>query len=81
MQTTIDAAGRIVIPKATRERLGLDAGRLVEIREHDGRLEIEAVATPMTLEQTADGLVAVPASPVPPLTDDVVRATIEGTRR
>ena len=81
MITTIDSAGRIVIPKATRSRLGLEAGRVVEIRERDGLLEIEPVATVMALKQRGRGLVAVPEEPLPPLTDAMVRATLEGTRR
>lgn len=81
MRTTIDGAGRIVIPKATRSRLGLDAGRVVEIREREGRLEIEPVGTAMVLKPRGGGLVAVPAEDMPPLTDEMVRATIEGTRR
>ena len=81
MQTTIDGAGRIVIPKATRTRLGLEAGKVVEIRERDGRLEIELVPTVMALERRGGGPVAVPDEPLPPLTDELVRATLEGTRR
>lgn len=81
MQTTIDGAGRIVIPKATRSRLGLEAGRVVEIRERDGLLEIEPVAAAMALKRRGGGLVAVPDESLPPLTDEMVRATLEGTRR
>jgi len=81
MRTTIDGAGRVVIPKDLRERLGLSGGRLLEIRERDGRIEIEAATEPMTLEQREGGAVAVPEQPLPPLTDEVVRATIERTRR
>jgi hypothetical protein len=53
----------------------------VEIRERDGRLEIEPAPTAMTLVRRKGGVVAVPADPLPPLTDDLVRATLEGTRR
>jgi AbrB family looped-hinge helix DNA binding protein len=81
MQTTIDGAGRIVIPKAIRTRLGLEAGEVVEIRERDGLLEISPVAAAMSLRRRAGALVAVPASDLPPLTDAIVRATLEGTRR
>ena len=81
MKTTIDAVGRIVVPKALRERLGLVGGRAIEIRERDGRLEIEPAATPMRLVRRRGGRVAVPARKLPPLTDDIVRDTIEQIRR
>ena len=81
MITTIDGAGRIVIPKATRSRLGLEAGQVVEIREREGLLEIEPVASEMVLKRRGGGLVAVPDQHLPPLTDDMVRATLDGTRR
>ena len=81
MRSAIDSAGRVVIPKALRVRLGLEQGRVVEIREHDGHIEIESAATPMSLARRAGGRVAVPAEELPTLTDDLVRATIERTRR
>lgn len=81
MKTTIDAAGRVVIPKALRERLGLAGGRAVEIREREGRLEIEPAPTPMTLVRRGRARAAVPARKLPPLTDEIVRDTIEQLRR
>lgn len=81
MKSTIDSAGRVVIPKELREPLGLSGGGPVEIRERDGRIEIEPLETPMSLVRRAGGLVAVPVDELPPLTDDVVRATLERTRR
>ena len=81
MKSAIDSAGRVVIPKPLRLRLGLDPGRIVEIRERDGRIEIEPAPTSMSLARRAGGPVAVPDSELPPLTDELVRATIEGTRR
>ncbi len=81
MRTTIDTAGRVVIPKDLRDRLGLTGGRILEIREQDGRIEIEPAAVPMSLEEREGGPVAVPAEELPPLTDEIVRATLERTRR
>jgi AbrB family looped-hinge helix DNA binding protein len=81
MKSSIDAVGRNVVPKAMRERLGLDGARAIEIRERDGRLEIEPAPTPMKLLRRRGGSVAVPARRLPPLTDDIVRDTIEQTRR
>lgn len=81
MRTSVDAAGRIVIPKDLRERLGIRRGRALEIRERDGRIEIEPAPTAMTLVRRAGGAVAVPVEKIPPLTDDLVRDTLERTRR
>jgi AbrB family looped-hinge helix DNA binding protein len=81
MRSAIDAAGRVVIPKQLRERLGLRRGRVVDIRERDGRIEIEPASTPMSLVRRAGGSTAVPRDKLPPLTDDIVRDTLERTRR
>ncbi len=81
MLTTIDSGGRVVIPKAIRDRLGLAAGGAVELREREGMIELEPAATPMKLRRTRHGLVAVPAVGLPRLTDEIVRATLERIRR
>ena len=81
MQTTIDAAGRVVIPKSIRDSLGLTGGQTIEIRERDGAVEIEPAATPMRLEKRGGHLVAVPEHELPVLRDALVRATLERIRR
>lgn len=81
MKTTIDRAGRVVIPKTLRERLRLVGGEAVEIRERDGLIEVEPVSAPMKLVQRKGGPVAVPDDSLPPLTDETVRATLEHIRR
>jgi len=81
MKSTIDGAGRVVIPKSIRERLGLQGGEVLDIRERDGRVEIEPAATPMTLVKRRGTSAAVPRDELPPLTDDIVRETLERTRR
>jgi AbrB family looped-hinge helix DNA binding protein len=81
MKTTIDAAGRIVVPKSLRQALGLKAGQLVEIRAGDGRLEIEIAPTPMRLKKRGKGVVAVPDARLPALTAEQVRDTLERVRR
>ena len=43
MRTTIDKAGRLVIPKALRDRLGLRPGE-VEVTADGTALRVEAVA-------------------------------------
>jgi AbrB family looped-hinge helix DNA binding protein len=81
MKTTIDAAGRIVVPKSLREALKLKPGQSLEIRAGDGRLEIEVAATPMTLQKRGTGVVAIPDIDLPELTAKEVRETLEQTRR
>ena len=81
MPTTIDAAGRVVIPKPIRESLGLTSARTIEIREREGIIEIEPTATVMHLEERNGHIVAVPDRELPPLGDDLVRATLDKMRR
>jgi AbrB family looped-hinge helix DNA binding protein len=81
MRTTIDSAGRVVIPKSIRERVGLNGGQQVEITERDGLIEIEPAPTPMKLMRRRRGAAAVPRQALPSLTDEIVRDTIERTRR
>ena len=81
MKTTIDRAGRIVVPKPLREALSLEGGQAVELTVRDGRLEVEPLSVPMRLESSGDGPVAVADEELPPLTADQVRSTLEQTRR
>jgi AbrB family looped-hinge helix DNA binding protein len=81
MKVTIDAAGRIVVPKPLRQALGLKPGQSLEIRAGDGRLEIEIAPTPMQLKKRGKGVVAVPNAELPALTADQVRDTLERIRR
>ena len=81
MRTTIDAAGRIVVPKAIREELALYGGQELEVAAVDGRIEIEVPPSGIHLEERGGHLVAVPDHPIPPLTDELVRETLEKIRR
>ncbi|MGB3412436.1 MAG: AbrB/MazE/SpoVT family DNA-binding domain-containing protein [Microthrixaceae bacterium] len=55
MRTTIDKAGRLVVPKSLRDRLGIRAGE-VEITVDGAALRIEAV-TDDSVEELGDWLV------------------------
>jgi AbrB family looped-hinge helix DNA binding protein len=81
MRTTIDSAGRIVVPKPLRDELGLVAGQELELRAVDGALEVEVPPTPMRLGAKEGRLVAVADRPMPELTPELVRETLERTRR
>jgi AbrB family looped-hinge helix DNA binding protein len=81
MKTTIDRAGRVVVPKALRDELSLVGGETVELTVRDGRLEITPLSASMRLESRGRGAAAIPEQDVPPLTADQVRSTLEQTRR
>ena len=49
MKTTIDGAGRVVVPKSLRDALRLTAGQELEIRLADGRITIEVPVTERSL--------------------------------
>jgi AbrB family looped-hinge helix DNA binding protein len=63
MRTTIDKAGRVVIPAAIRERTGLSAGALIEITEDETGVRLERVAPGPKLVKIGRRLVARPSAP------------------
>ncbi|CAN5534435.1 AbrB/MazE/SpoVT family DNA-binding domain-containing protein [soil metagenome] len=81
MRTTIDRAGRLVVPKPLRDELGLQPGQELELQARDGRLEVEPATTPVTLVEEDGAVFAVPDRDLPLLTADQVRATLERVRR
>jgi len=81
MRTTIDAGGRIVVPKPVRDAMGLTAGRAIDVVYTDGRIEIDLAPAEVTVE-TEDGLPRLlPTEPLEGLTDEQVRDVLEATRR
>jgi AbrB family looped-hinge helix DNA binding protein len=60
MRTTIDKAGRIVIPAAMRERAGLSPGAELEITQDELGLRLERVAEAPRLVRVGKRLVARP---------------------
>jgi AbrB family looped-hinge helix DNA binding protein len=80
MRTTIDAAGRIVVPKALRQAIGLVAFAEVEMRVADGRIEMEPAPLEVRLEREGGLLVAVPVRPVPPMPASVAGRTVASVR-
>jgi AbrB family looped-hinge helix DNA binding protein len=60
MRTTIDKAGRVVIPAAVRQRAGLMAGAELEITEDDRGIRLERVAAGPRLIKVGRRLVARP---------------------
>ncbi|MGO9247613.1 MAG: AbrB/MazE/SpoVT family DNA-binding domain-containing protein [Solirubrobacteraceae bacterium] len=81
MIATIDKAGRIVVPKRLREELRFRPGQKLELSAVDGRLEVEHPTTSVRLEKKDGRLVAVADRPMPVLTQEMVRETLEQIRR
>lgn len=78
MEATVDDVGRIVVPKALRDRLRLTAGTKVDVSEYGGGLHITPVSRTARLEERDGHLVAVAETPV---TDDDVLTLIDAGRR
>lgn len=64
MRTTIDKAGRVVIPAALRERAGFTPGAELEIVADELGVRLERVSAPPRLVRVAGRLVARPTAPV-----------------
>jgi AbrB family looped-hinge helix DNA binding protein len=70
MRTTIDKAGRVVIPAALRERAGLTPGSAIEITEDELGIRLTRTAAGPRLVKVGKRLVArptVPAADRPPV--------------
>jgi AbrB family looped-hinge helix DNA binding protein len=80
MVTTIDEAGRMVIPRDVRRAAGLEPGMLLDVYVEDGAVVIEPAPTPVRIERRGRFSVAQPASPVPKLEARVVEQTREDLR-
>jgi AbrB family looped-hinge helix DNA binding protein len=81
MKTTIDEAGRLVIPREIRREAGLKPGSALEVRWRDGRIEIEPEPLPVKLVRKGRLLVAVPRGKVGVLRAEAVEQTRRALRR
>ena len=77
MITTIDPAGRLVIPKEIRREAALTPGTPLDVRWRDGVIEIEPRPLRVTLQQKGRLLVASPTAKVTSLRS----STVDRTRR
>lgn len=82
MQLTIDGAGRLVVPKALRDRLGLVSGSSVDLVERGGQLVLTPVGPRIGLEEREGRQVFVTEeSAGSELTDRAVRSLVEESRQ
>lgn len=80
MKTTIDAAGRVVIPKRVREAAGLQPGVEVTVDFQDGKVQIEASGKPVKVVRKGSSFVLRAPKGTPPLTVDKVNEILERVR-
>ena len=78
METTIDAAGRIVVPKQLRDALGLEAGTVVDISSYGSGLTLIPRGRTARLVEVDGRLVADSGREI---TDNDIFATIDAGRR
>ncbi len=77
MRTTIDKAGRLVIPKLLRDRLGLGPGE-VDVTAEGTSLRVEPIAADGLEERS--GRLVIPAAGAA-ISDDDVRALRDADQR
>ncbi|MDQ6928869.1 MAG: AbrB/MazE/SpoVT family DNA-binding domain-containing protein [Actinomycetota bacterium] len=77
MRTTIDSAGRLVIPKSLRDRVGLRPGEVEVVVDGTG-VRVEGLAEE-SLQET-DNRLLIPASGIA-IDDDTVRSLRDADQR
>jgi len=81
MKSTIDSAGRLVIPSAVRREAGLKPGVPLSVRVRGGVVEIEPEPAEVKLVRKGRLVVAVRREPGPKLSIETVADTTETLRR
>ncbi|MEI4270586.1 AbrB/MazE/SpoVT family DNA-binding domain-containing protein [Klenkia sp. LSe6-5] len=79
METTIDGAGRLVVPKALRDALGLTPGATVDISLYGGGLQVVPGGRAARLVDIGDGKLAIETDG--PVDDDLMFGLIDEGRR
>ncbi|HVE65444.1 MAG TPA: AbrB/MazE/SpoVT family DNA-binding domain-containing protein [Thermoanaerobaculia bacterium] len=81
VKTTIDRAGRLMIPRSIRDAAGIVPGSEVNLRLADGRIEIEPAPLEVRLLKRGPLTVAVARKRVAQLRPEVVGRTLARLRR
>lgn len=80
MDTIIDTAGRLAVPKAIREAAQLHPGTRVRFRVLEGCVEIEPVPARITFRRSGTSMIAVSNDDSEPLTTEDVERTLAQSR-
>ncbi|MBM4365365.1 MAG: AbrB/MazE/SpoVT family DNA-binding domain-containing protein [Deltaproteobacteria bacterium] len=76
MTITMDASGRLVVPKSVRDAAGFPVGAPLDVRFRDGRIEIEPPPVQVSIERRGHVFVALAGPRQPPLTGEAVADTL-----
>jgi AbrB family looped-hinge helix DNA binding protein len=80
IQTTIDSAGRLVLPKVVRDQAGILPGMVLRVTVQEGRIEIEPLPREVRIVQKGPLRVAVPAEDGPALSGATVERALREVR-
>lgn len=80
---SVDATGRVVIPKAIRDAAGLTVGAPLDIRLVDGEVVVSLRRPEVAIRMVRHGkrVFAEAEAPIEPVSDAAIRAWIEEQRR
>jgi AbrB family looped-hinge helix DNA binding protein len=78
VKTTIDSLGRIVVPKALREALGLTPGMTVDVSRYGAGLQLVPAGRTARLVEVDGALVAEATTPID---DEIVFGLLDSGRR
>lgn len=81
MKITIDAVGRLVIPKTLRDELGLRGPTDLELTAVDGRLELTVADVPARVEDRDGFPVIATDEPMAPMSVAEAAEAVEHVRR
>jgi|HubBroStandDraft_3_1064219.scaffolds.fasta_scaffold14892_5 AbrB family looped-hinge helix DNA binding protein len=80
IETSIDSAGRIVVPKAIRQQAGLQPGTRLTVRLREGRIEIEPSPREVRIVVKGSLHVASPTIESAPLSQEEVEGIRQALR-
>jgi bifunctional DNA-binding transcriptional regulator/antitoxin component of YhaV-PrlF toxin-antitoxin module len=81
MRVAIDGVGRLVVPKALRDELGVHGPTDLELTATDGRLELTVADVPAYVEERDGFPVIVTENRMSPMSVEETRAAVERVRR
>lgn len=79
--TTIDRAGRLVIPKEIRDEAGIEPGMQLQVTCREGRVELEPRRRPVRIEKKGRLQIAVSVDAGEPLTRGAIAEAQKRARK